>query len=390
VWFLEYLWVIWVLSSLSFIRYYAYVVAYVRRLVAKPAQTKFNTPQVLFQVTTKGNVPIVQETVNRVHNVCQRIGYTKYDMWVVTDAQEEFANCRTMVVPSSFECNADFKGRALQYAVDVRAKETRNTEELYIFHLDDESLITKQTLCSILTYLEDKPAPISEGLVIYPVREKDRVTASNLLDTFRPFCCFECVSFMSKGNPAYIHGSNLLVRSDIEQSVGWNNGKTITEDTLFATSAKKKYGPGVFGWHGGMVEEASPFSLGDSFRQRRRWFYGLLQNMKYLGFKDRVWQSIRGLIWSSGFLSGLISLVAVFVPQQIPLPLRIVFLITSGLWLLSYQIGAFFNGKYLSKWRRVEFHLVTLVSTPVLGLIECAMPILAVLKRPKTFEVVKK
>ena len=45
------------------------------------------------------------------------------------------------------------------------------------------------------------------------------------------------------GNPAYIHGSNLLVRSDIEEEVSWENGKTLAEDTLFAIKARIKYGP---------------------------------------------------------------------------------------------------------------------------------------------------
>ena len=109
-----------------------------------------------------------------------------------------------------YSCNALYKGRALQYAVEVRREEGKNTEDISVFHLDDESLITKQTLCSVLTYLEDKPKPISEGLIIYPLKQKERIKFPHLMDTLRPFCCYECLEFMNTGKPAFIHGSNLL------------------------------------------------------------------------------------------------------------------------------------------------------------------------------------
>ncbi|HUK84817.1 MAG TPA: hypothetical protein VLU95_03035, partial [Candidatus Acidoferrum sp.] len=140
--------------------------------MAKPIKEKFGTPRIIFQVTTKGNIGIVQETINRVNFICGEINYKKYDLWAITDAQERFEGCRTVVVPQDFSCNAIHKGRALQYAVNLRKKEKQNDKDTYIFHLDDESLITKQTLCSILSFLEgDDPKQISEGLIVYPVQE---------------------------------------------------------------------------------------------------------------------------------------------------------------------------------------------------------------------------
>ena len=88
--------------------------------------------------------------------------------------REEFEYCRTIVVPEDYSCNALHKGRALQYTVEIRRKENKNTDGIYVLHLDDESLITKQTLCSILTFLQDNPAPISEGLIIYPIQKDEK------------------------------------------------------------------------------------------------------------------------------------------------------------------------------------------------------------------------
>ncbi len=413
---LNYLWIIWIVSSLALVRVYVFVLAYRSKMIVKPPREKFSTPSMIFQITTKGNIPIVQESVNRVNSVCEEIGYKKFDVWVVTDAKEKFKNCRTITVPEDFSCDAIFKGRALQYAVEIRKTEKKNTDELYIFHLDDESLITRQTLCSTLSFLEDSPTPISEGLIIYPVQKKEKITLIHLLDTFRPFCCFECLDFMHRGHPAYMHGSNLLVRSDIEEEVGWGNGKTISEDSLFAVNAKTKFGKEVFGWHGGVVEEKSPLSLRDFAKQRRRWFYGLIQNLRFLSLRDKVSQSVRAFLWSLGFLSGIVSIIAIVIPQfidgsvgipfsattipfsdmlsvfphHIDITLRMAFFATTILWIFSYQIGASFNTKYLPRRRRVWFHFLVLISSFVLGIIESAAPFLALINRPKTFEVVKK
>ena len=358
----NYFWIAWIVSSLALLRLYFFAVAYKAKLVSKPTKDRFGTPRLIFQITTKGNIPIVQATIDRVNSVCKEIEYKKYEVWVVTDVQEEFANCRTIVVPKDYSCNAVYKGRALQYAVETRKKEKKNTEDLYVFHLDDESLITKQTLCSILTFLENNPPPISEGLIIYPLQEKEKIRITHLLDTLRPFCCFECLDFMKRGNPAYIHGSNLLIRNDIEEEVGWENGRTIAEDSLFALKARSKCGSAVFGWHGGVIEERSPFDLKDFFKQRKRWYYGLVQNLQYLSVKNKILQLIRAMIWSFGFISGLVSILALVYPQDMLIYFRVVFLVTTLLWLCSYQIGAFMNSKYLSFRRRVFFHSLILLS----------------------------
>jgi cellulose synthase/poly-beta-1,6-N-acetylglucosamine synthase-like glycosyltransferase len=389
------LWVIWIVSSLALVRVYVFVLAYRSKMVAKSPREEFGTPYLIFQITTKGNIPIVQESVNRVNSVCEEIGYKKFEVWVVTDVEEKFQNCRTITVPENFSCDAVYKGRALQYAVEIRKVEKRNTKDQYIFHLDDESLITKQTLCSTLSFLEDSPTPISEGLIIYPVQKKEKITVTHLLDTFRPFCCFECMDFMHRGHPAYMHGSNVLARSDIEEKVGWGNGKTISEDSLFAVNARAKFGKEIFGWHGGVIEEKSPLSLRDFAKQRRRWFYGLVQNLKFLNFKEKISQSIRAIAWSLGFFSGVVSFTTLALSffnilQAIPGPLRYAFFITTLLWLFSYQIGASFNTKYLPRRRRIWFHFLVLISSFVLGIIESAAPFLALINRPKTFEVIKK
>lgn len=351
---------------------------------------EIGTPRIVFQVTTKGNIPIVQDTVDRVHAACREVGYRKYDVWVVTDAEEEFEGCRNIVVPEDYSCNAIYKARALQYAVEMRKREGKNDEDVYVFHLDDESIVTRQTVLSLLSYLEGDQAPISEGLIIYPLNDDEKFRIEQLFDTLRPFYCFECIHFMDRGNSAHMHGSNLLVRSDVEERVGWDNGKTFAEDTLFAIKARSRLGQKAFGWHGGVVEEKNPYTLGDLVKQRKRWFYGFIQNLKYFPLRTKLSQMLRVLVWVSGFPSSLVSLIALFVPQDIPEAANVLLLSMAVMWLLSYQIGAYLNGRYLSTARRIRFHLLTLLCSPILGFVECSAPLLSLIDRPRSFEVVRK
>jgi hypothetical protein len=77
---LQYLWIVWLVSSLSLARVFVYVLAYRSRMIAKPTRERFGTPSIIFQITTKGNIPIVQESVNRVNTRNTKFG--SYQMCV--------------------------------------------------------------------------------------------------------------------------------------------------------------------------------------------------------------------------------------------------------------------------------------------------------------------
>ena len=102
-----------------------------KKIIGKPLRTRFRTPEIIFQITTKGRIPIVQKTIDRLNEVCKKIRYSKYEVWVVTDADEEFQSCRTIRVTPKYSCNAIFKGRALQYGV----RNSQVGEEEHWWHL---------------------------------------------------------------------------------------------------------------------------------------------------------------------------------------------------------------------------------------------------------------
>ena len=148
--------------------------------------------------------------------------------------------------------------------------------------MDDESYVTSQTILSLLKFIREGNAIASEGPIFYPLKFESANRLTAIAESVRPFTCYDCVSQMTNPPPLHMHGSNLLVRSDIEDSIGWNFGPTLAEDQFFGYKVYEKYGPKSLGWHGGILLEQPPLNIKDHFMQRRRWVLGSLQNIEQL------------------------------------------------------------------------------------------------------------
>jgi beta-1,4-mannosyltransferase len=211
----------------------------------------------------------------------------------------------------------------------------------------------------------------------------------------------------------HMHGSNLLVRSDIEDSIGWNFGQTLAEDQIFGYKIYEKYGPKSMGWHGGILLEQPPLNLKDHFMQRRRWVIGSLQNMQRFPFIHKFKLMFKLATYFMGFVSGVVSIILYFhayIPKLLSLlPMNginldinssfdivmktffsdstvnasingshldpivgLVLLFPYIMWLFSYQLGLFLNTRYskISVIKRIVLHLQTLLLSFVIGLLE--------------------
>ena len=165
----------------------------------------------------------------------------------------------------SFSPNAIKKARALQFAIESRRKLKKQNSDHWIFHMDDESYVVPQTILSILKFIREKKGIASEGPIFYPLKFEtaNRITA--LAESMRAFGCFECVTHMHNPPPIHMHGSNLLVRSDVEDKIGWEFGPILAEDQRFGYELYKKYGRNSMGWHGGILLEQPPLGHQRSF-----------------------------------------------------------------------------------------------------------------------------
>jgi hypothetical protein len=374
---LGYIWLLWLVPAPCFVYFFISYLRENRRLVNKDLGEPIpRNARIVFQITSKNCPPIVHDAVNRVVEVASKTGYTNYRIDVVTDRQATIPGANMIIVPYAYQTknHARFKSRSLHYAVEYRRARQDNTKEMWILHLDEESFITSQTLISILKYLgRPKPALVSEGPIIYPNKMFD-IGITRYSDSLRPYTCYSCVSQMTSSVPLNMHGSNLLVRADIEDSIGWDfDGIGASEDQRFGHEVWRKKGS-VFGWHGGLLEEQPPLTVSDFISQRRRWLLGNIANTRVgkLPWHKKLNSMVQTTSWIVGFPAGIATMLAFILPQNIPLSLHIALVGSTLLWLLSYQIGLEHNIRpyRFKRWRKVKEHLVMLILTVPLGLLE--------------------
>jgi beta-1,4-mannosyltransferase len=338
--FLNYVWILWLIGMPIYFTL-AYEIVKYRKLLIKKKFVPINPKKVIFQITTIGNMAIVQDSVYNINRTCKEVGYSNYKICVVSEVDEAFDGAATLTVPKNYLTpnNAKYKARALHYAVEYREKNQEDTADTWVYHLDDESMITKQGLLSILDHMDNNREPIAEGLITYPNKINFGSKLVKYLDAVRPTFCYTCCAMLkSQGKPDWLHGSNLLLRADIEKSVGWDFPNTCAEDSLFGYVAYKKYG-GIFGWHGGVLEEQSPFTFSDFIKQRQRWIKGNIENLSRLGRWEKFKATYRMTSWFLGAASFFALLLSLIIKQSYPTFLIPFFILDTIIMFEIYQIG---------------------------------------------------
>lgn len=382
---LEYLWLLWFPSAPIMIYFFIKALQNHKTYEQKTFNYKTRSAQkIVFQFCSRDAPPVVYQAIKRVHNVCKAVGYAKYQVDLLTDIKVpkkvvKKVNARNVVVPLDYQTNppVKYKARALQYAVDQRKRRRQANARRWIYLLDEESMVTEQTVRALLQYISKKDAkPIAEGGIIYPNNFFDHNLFCSIGETLRTYVCYDCVTQMSSGGmPSHMHGSNLLVRADVEAQVGWAHEKVdASEDQRFGWEATLKLGRGLFGWHGGTIEEQPAKNIRDFIKQRQRWFVGNVHNLQNAKVpkKKKIILSLRWLTWMAGFPAGLATFLVLLIPQNIPFWLHFFLLFNTFTWLLGYQVGLRLNlKKYeLPKYKKFLWHLITLVLTPFVGIME--------------------
>ena len=387
----NYIWILWLIGMPIYFTL-AYEIIRYRKILVKKTFAPINPKRVIFQITTIGNMEIVQESIHKINQICKEVGYTNYIINVVSEVNETFDGAFTITVPQNYSTtnNAKYKARALHYAIEQREKNEENTGDIWIYHLDDESMITKQGLLSILDHIDNNREPIAEGLITYPNKMNFGSKLVKYLDAVRPTFCYTCCAMLkSKGKPDWLHGSNLLLRADIEKSVGWDFPNTCAEDSLFGYVAHKKYG-GIFGWHGGVLEEQSPFTFSDFIKQRQRWIKGNIENLGRLGMWEKAKATYRMTSWFFGAVSFFTLIPSLLIQQAYPWFLFPLFVLDTIILFSIYQIGLEMNFTKVSKKQRISEHITVFVLSPLLWFLEAIPMALYFFKKAPKFYVIKK
>ena len=196
---------------------------------------------------------------------------------------------RIVNVPAEYRTplGARFKTRANQFAMEARREAGENTQDCYVYHLDDDTHIGRDTAASLAEFIEldGDRFYLAQGILTFP-HELTPSKVCRLADSIRPADDLTRFAFFTGvlGTPlGGLHGEHLIIRADIEDEIGWDFPDTVIEDAYFAVQFATKY-PRRSTTLNSYSYGASPASVRDLLRQRRRWIEGLLR----LAFNRRL------------------------------------------------------------------------------------------------------
>lgn len=293
---------------------------------------------------------------------------------------------------------AQFKGRALQYALEQRHLRHADLSPLWILHMDEESILTTSAVAGIHQFIscETNARTIGQGEVQYNSSNYNSNFLTALLDSYRTGEDLGRYRFQFRAcqSPYWgVRGSFLLVPASVADGIGYDH-QSLTEDVYFALKAATQ---GIrFGWIEGIVREQSPKTLRDLIGQRRRWLSGL-KTMSYdatLPLAIRALAFLNPICWRLAMITlGLLAFaVWSYEPNWNPYFGRIIVLNAWGALGVSYMLGTYRNleGLNVSFKRRVSSCVATWLLTPVACGIESLIFIYGLSCPAKKFHVIRK
>jgi egghead protein (zeste-white 4 protein) len=145
-------------------------------------------PFICIRVVTRGDYPqLVRKNVARNLARCTAAGLENFMIEVVTDKPVNIPKqrrVREIIVPSTYrtKSGALFKARALQYCLEDDINLLADTD--WVVHLDEETLLTDNSVRGILNFVLDGKHPFGQGLITY-ANEEVVNWVTTLADSFR-------------------------------------------------------------------------------------------------------------------------------------------------------------------------------------------------------------
>ncbi|XP_041972652.1 beta-1,4-mannosyltransferase egh [Aricia agestis] len=357
-------------------------------------------PFICIRVVTRGDFPnLVKDNVTRNMNLCLDVGMENFMIEVVTDKAIKLPThrrVREVVVPPEYKTKtgALFKSRALQYCLEDNVNILADND--WIVHLDEETLLTENSVRGILNFVFDGRHQFGQGLITY-ANEHIVNWLTTLADSFRvaddmgklrfQFYVFHKPLFSWKG-------SYVVTQVCAEKKVSFDNGLdgSVAEDCYFAMKAYKEgY---TFNFVEGEMWEKSPFSLWDFMQQRKRWLQGILLvvHSKEIPLFHKIFLAISCYSWVTLPLSTSNILLAAFCPIPCPHWLDLICAFTGAVNIYMYIFGVI---KSFSIYRFGPLNFLLLIiaalaTIPVNIVIENIAVIWGVLGKKHKFYIVNK
>lgn len=145
-------------------------------------------PFICIRIVTRGDYPfLVRSNVERNMAVCTQAGLENFLIEVVTDKPINLPihrRTREVVVPPNYKTKSGalFKARALQYCLEDGVNVLVDTD--WIVHLDEETLLTENSVRGVLNFVLDGKHHFGQGLITY-ANEQVVNWVTTLADSFR-------------------------------------------------------------------------------------------------------------------------------------------------------------------------------------------------------------
>ncbi|VDD87844.1 unnamed protein product [Enterobius vermicularis] len=311
-------------------------------------------PFVCFRVVTRGDYPqLVKDNIDYNVKKCHEAGMENFMFEVVSDKPinlPQLPRLREVVVPVSYrtKSGAQFKSRALQYCLEDDVNILPS--DAWIVHLDEETLLTVNSIRGILNFCEDGKHPFGQGVITYA--NGDIVNwITTLSDSFRVADDMGKLRFQFR----FFHkplfgwkGSYVVTQVDAERKVTFDHGRegSIAEDCFFSMVAfRDGY---TFDFIEGEMHEKSPFTFWDFLQQRKRWLQGIYLTVHARQIPARVLLGLSFYAWATMPLTSL----QLFFFHAFPLPkwfiidFLIGFVAAVNLYMYIYGVIKSFSHKY--------------------------------------------
>lgn len=380
-----------------------------------------DTTLIVAYVSRGQNIGALRRASTETQTLLDLLG-VRYTLETVTDVELSAENRLAATsgevlyytVPDEYQTarHARFKARALQYLLEQRTARLagrEDAENIWVLHLDEESIITIECLQGIADHLarydlRQTPGAIGQGEILYnsgrygqyPLIEAlDAIRTGDDLGRFR-------LQFQSWHRPVFgMHGSFILTPARFEREVTWDVGGygSITEDAYFALVAMER---GIrFDWVCGFIREQSPLSLLDLIQQRRRWFCGLAHIARDPSLK---WSTTLGLrfmlfFWQLswiGCIAGAVYLAHILTGETTDslYSLMLFATLSGGFFGSTYVVGTYRNVLHspLSTARKIGNVVFSFVAwlLMLLAMVEGAAVLYAIIRPVHHFYVVAK
>lgn len=314
------------------------------------------------RILTIGTDPaLIQQTVNSLPD-------SVTDIHVITEQDMDVTGAIAHVVPTSFSCKAEKKGRALEWA---RRQVPCNKE--FILYLDEDSQASKFEGLPEADVIQFGEKPYrTDSLIAYWV------------EVFRMGFQVEMRGFYLFNVPMYAWGGGIAVRTSLEDEVTWNF-ESIVEDTSFVWRAAKDHDVD-FKYCETKFRNQAPPSLSALIQQRRRWFAGSISEIRLLPRRFFLISIIRNVSWVISVLIPIMMLAILFpFPLFMPFGVFELFSTSLAVFILSWAITGthYMDERYL-------FTAAILILAPVLSVINALGAAYGAIQPPDGFTVTEK